>query len=186
MKYFEQVVVSSPHQSPRCGAWRVEKAWKFWLPTMSVGNPPRRGNFHSEQVVKCYVLSFFVPEASWSCLSTNIMPEVPLLALRPYWFSERCSQQWRAPICSRTTVLRLFLPWRAGIYPGTSRSLIFHPCVSYRVTITASRRSCGVHVAHSNRCIVQTVFRLMGGRHASESLVVFRRLQLPCRCLAVQ
>ena len=33
------VVVSSPHQSPRCGVWRVEKVWKFWLPTMSVGNP---------------------------------------------------------------------------------------------------------------------------------------------------
>ena len=33
------VVVSSPHQSPRCGAWRVEKVWKFWLPTVSVGDP---------------------------------------------------------------------------------------------------------------------------------------------------
>ena len=33
------VVVYSPHQSPRCGVLRVEKVWKFWLPTMSVGNP---------------------------------------------------------------------------------------------------------------------------------------------------
>ena len=33
------VVVSSPSQSPRCGVRRVEKVWKFWLPTMSVGNP---------------------------------------------------------------------------------------------------------------------------------------------------
>ena len=33
------VVVSSPHQSPRCGVWRVDKVWKFWLPAMSVGNP---------------------------------------------------------------------------------------------------------------------------------------------------
>ena len=33
------VVASSPHQSPRCGVRRVEKDWKFWLPTMSVGNP---------------------------------------------------------------------------------------------------------------------------------------------------
>ena len=33
------VVVSSTHQSPRCDIWRVEKVWKFWLPTMSVGNP---------------------------------------------------------------------------------------------------------------------------------------------------
>ena len=33
------VVVSSPHESPRCGVRRVEKVWTFWLPTMSVGNP---------------------------------------------------------------------------------------------------------------------------------------------------
>ena len=33
------VVVSSPHQSPWCGVLRVEKFWKFWLPTMTVGNP---------------------------------------------------------------------------------------------------------------------------------------------------
>ena len=33
------VVVSSPHQSPRCGVCRVGKVWKFWLPTVSVGNP---------------------------------------------------------------------------------------------------------------------------------------------------
>ena len=33
------VVVSSPHQSPRCGVWRVEKDWKLWLPTVSVGDP---------------------------------------------------------------------------------------------------------------------------------------------------
>ena len=33
------VVVSSPHQSPRCGVLRVEKVWKFLLPTMSAGNP---------------------------------------------------------------------------------------------------------------------------------------------------
>ena len=33
------VVVSSPHQSPRCCGRRVGKVWKFWLPTMSVGNP---------------------------------------------------------------------------------------------------------------------------------------------------
>ena len=32
-------VASSPHQSPRCGVCRVEKVWKFWLPTMSAGNP---------------------------------------------------------------------------------------------------------------------------------------------------
>ena len=30
------VVVSSPHQSPRCGVWRVEKVFKVWLLT---GNP---------------------------------------------------------------------------------------------------------------------------------------------------
>ena len=33
------VVVSSPHQSPRCGVLQVEKGWKFWLPTVSVGDP---------------------------------------------------------------------------------------------------------------------------------------------------
>ena len=33
------VVVSSPHQSSRCDVWRVDKVWKFWLPTMSAGNP---------------------------------------------------------------------------------------------------------------------------------------------------
>ena len=32
------VVVSSPHQSPRCCVWRVEKVWKFWLPTVPVGD----------------------------------------------------------------------------------------------------------------------------------------------------
>ena len=36
---FVVVVVSSPHQSSRCGVWRVEKVWKFWLPAMSAGNP---------------------------------------------------------------------------------------------------------------------------------------------------
>ena len=43
------VVVSSPHQSPWCGVWRVEKVRKFRLPTESVGNPTaNRGNFHSD------------------------------------------------------------------------------------------------------------------------------------------
>ena len=36
---FQDVVVCSPHQSPRCGVLRVEKVWMFWLPTMSSGNP---------------------------------------------------------------------------------------------------------------------------------------------------
>ena len=33
------VVVNSPRQSPICGVSRVEKVWKLWLQTMSVGNP---------------------------------------------------------------------------------------------------------------------------------------------------
>ena len=38
-EFYLVVVISSPHQSPRCCVWRVEKVWKFWLPTMSAGNP---------------------------------------------------------------------------------------------------------------------------------------------------
>ena len=33
------VVTSSPHQSSKCGVWRVEKVRKFWLPIMSECNP---------------------------------------------------------------------------------------------------------------------------------------------------
>ena len=48
------VDVSSPHQSPRCGVWRVEKVWKFRLPTVSVGNPAakRQLPFGSRKVLR--------------------------------------------------------------------------------------------------------------------------------------
>ena len=50
------VVVSSPHQSPRCGVWRVEKGWKFWLPTVSAGDPAtkRQLPFGSCSCGRCY------------------------------------------------------------------------------------------------------------------------------------
>ena len=37
--YVVVAVVSLSHQLPRCGVCRVEKVWRFWLPTVSVGDP---------------------------------------------------------------------------------------------------------------------------------------------------
>ena len=54
------VVVSSPHQSPRCGVRGVEKDWKFWLSAMSVGDPAakRQLPFGTSFLLMCYGVRF--------------------------------------------------------------------------------------------------------------------------------